>query len=99
MCSAIHSGRYGGAVLCLALVGLLGGAGCTKEPERQLYKIGHPYTLDEFRRDTAQCTQAKKLDFDCMRARGWVDVSADRPEPAASDKGGTQILPLPQKSY
>ena len=74
-------------------------SGCAREPEPLWQKIGQQYTLDEFRRDTAQCTQAKKLDFDCMRARGWVDVSADRPEPSSAEKGGTQILPLPQKTY
>lgn len=56
--------------------------GCTRTPERQWYKIGQPYTLAEFQRDRAECARGKQLDFDCMRARGWVDVSPDRSQPA-----------------
>jgi hypothetical protein len=83
--------RAAGALL-LAVVSLGLAWGCAREPERQWYKIGKPYTMEEFRRDTAQCSRDKTLDADCMRARGWVDVSPDRPEPTKPTE--TQILPL-----
>lgn len=70
-------------VVLLAALFLLGAWGCAREPERQWYKIGQPYTVAEFQRDKAACTRGKKLDFDCMRARGWVDVSPDRPAPSS----------------
>ena len=61
----------------------LGSWSCARQPERQWQKFGQPYTVAEFQRDKAECTRAKKLDVDCMRSRGWVDVSPDRPAPAA----------------
>lgn len=66
----------------LAALLLLGSWGCAREPERLWYKIGQRYTMEEFQRDKAECTREKKLDFDCMRARGWVDVSPERPAPS-----------------
>jgi hypothetical protein len=86
--------RRPAGVLLLAAVWLGLAWGCAREPERQWYKIGKPYTMEEFRRDTTQCTRDKKLDADCMRSRGWVDVSPDRPEPSKAETTGTQILPL-----
>lgn len=69
------------ALVLIAFVILVGTWGCTREPERMWYKIGKPYSKAEFERDTAECTRDKKLDSDCMRARGWLDVSPDRPPP------------------
>ncbi len=66
----------------VALLGVLLGIGfwrCTAEPERQWQKFGQPYTETEFQRDKAECTREGKLDVGCMRARGWVAVSPDRP--------------------
>lgn len=71
-----------GIVSFLAILLLVGSWGCTRQPERLWQKFGQPYTEAEFRRDKAECTREKKLDFDCMRSRGWVDVSPDRPAPA-----------------
>jgi len=70
------------AVALLTAFLLIGSSGCTREPERQWYKIGQPYSLAEFQRDRTECTREKRLDFDCMRARGWRDVSPDRPAPS-----------------
>lgn len=67
------------SVALLVALLLIGSWGCARQLERQWYKIGQPYSLAEFQRDKAECTREKKLDFDCMRARGWVDVSPDRP--------------------
>lgn len=39
-------------------------------------KVNERYTVQEFRRDHAECTRDKKLDEECMRRRGWVDLSA-----------------------
>lgn len=69
-----------------AVILLIGASGCAREPERQWYKIGKPYTTAEFKRDVAECTKGGKLDVDCMRTRGWVDVSPDRPEPTEPPK-------------
>lgn len=80
--SARVPARSPAALLAVLLV--LGSWGCTREPQRQWQKFGQPYTMQdvqEFQRDKAECTREKKLDFDCMRARGWVDVSPDRPAP------------------
>ncbi len=86
----------GAIALVLALL-LLGLWGCAREPQRQWYKMDQAYTLAEFRRDTSQCTRDRKLDFACMHARGWVDVTPDRPPPppASTPGGETQIFPRP----
>lgn len=60
--------------------------GCTRGPERQWYKIGQHYTTAEFERDKAECTREKKLDFDCMRKRGWVDVTPERETTPAAQR-------------
>ena len=82
------------AVFLLSALLLLAPWGCTREPERQWYKMGKEYTLEEFRRDTKECTRDRKLDFACMHARGWVDVGPDRP-PAPAATGETQVFPRP----
>jgi len=74
-------GARAGVVL-VAAVFLAEVSGCARQPERQWYKIGQPYSMAEFQRDRAECTRGRQLDFACMRARGWVDVSPDRPPPA-----------------
>lgn len=66
-------------LFCLLLIASWG---CTREPERQWQKIGQPYSLAEFKRDQAACTREKKLDVECMRALGWVDVAPDLPAPS-----------------
>lgn len=76
----------GWALWLVALV-LFGGAGCaTTSDEPVWYKPGGEYTTAEFNRDRDQCTKAKKLDHECMKARGWVPVSPDRP-PTATTPG------------
>lgn len=67
-----------GTLLSIGLQGCGGG-----EPKRQWLKFGQPYTEAEFQRDKAECMRGKKLDVDCMRARGWVDVTPDFPAPPA----------------
>ncbi len=54
-------------------------AGCATQ-QRDWMKVGQSYTVEEFRRDYAACTKNGKLDEDCMRGRGWVDVTP-KPEP------------------
>jgi hypothetical protein len=63
-------------VLAVALL-----AGCADD-SRQWMKVDEKYTVAEFRRDHAACTQGGKLDEACMRSKGWVDVKspkADKP--------------------
>ncbi len=61
---------------------LLSGSGCATVEEPLWYKPGRDYTTVEFHRDREACTQGKKLDHDCMKAKGWMPVSPDRPAPA-----------------
>ena len=68
------------AVCFLALL-LLTWAGCSTPPEPLWYKPAKEYTTAEFNRDRDNCTKDKKLDQACMKAKGWVQVSPDRPEP------------------
>jgi len=58
---------------------------CSSEPEQQWYKSGGAYTVEEFRRDQAACTKNRVLDEECLRARGWIAISADE------DKGPAPI--------
>ncbi len=43
-------------------------------------KVGKPYTVEEFRRDYADCSKGRKLDDECMRSRGWVDMAVPKSE-------------------
>lgn len=62
---------------------LLGASACsTAEPARQWYKPSGSYTAQDLKWDMAACTREKKLDHDCLRAKGWVDLSADAPKPS-----------------
>ncbi|MBI4608928.1 MAG: hypothetical protein HY726_07970 [Candidatus Rokubacteria bacterium] len=85
----MRSGRSVGGVAGVVVLGglvFVASWGCSRAPERQWQKMGdRPYTMAEFQRDRAECTRGKQLDFDCMRSRGWVDVSPDRPKQAPSE--------------
>ena len=70
-------------VLVLLAVLLVGAFGCASSDERVWYKPGGNYTTAEFNRDRDSCTKNKKLDAECLKAKGWVSVSPDRPAPAA----------------
>lgn len=69
------------AVCFLALL-LLTEAGCSNQQEHPWIKPSQDYTTAEFNRDRDGCTKGKKLDYACMKAKGWVQFSPDRPEPA-----------------
>ena len=57
-------------------------AGCAGE--KQWMKVGESYTTAEFRRDHADCSKKTgKLDEDCMRGRGWVDMKPSKGDRAA----------------
>ena len=64
------SPRYVG-IACGALIL----AGCSSGAELEWMKVGQPYTAAEFKRDYSQCDKTGKLE-DCLRARGWVSVTA-----------------------
>jgi hypothetical protein len=75
--------------LCLLVVAAAI-AGCAAE--KQWMKVGEPYTTAEFRRDYADCSKAKgRLDEDCMRARGWVDM-----KPSKADRAADAPPPIPE---
>jgi hypothetical protein len=67
-------------VLLAALVA----SGCGTD-NREWMKIDQTYTLAEFRRDFQECTVKGKLDEDCMKARGWVAVTAPKAEQKKED--------------
>ena len=67
------------------LLWLLGSTfGCGTGDERRWQKMGVEYTTAEFNRDVDACTRKKKLDDECMKARGWVPMNPDRPAPTPS---------------
>jgi hypothetical protein len=71
----------------LLLLFVVAAAACTQEPDRQWMKPG-PYTVEEFHRDTADCTRRGELDADCMQAKGWIAVQPLQPEPPKKQGGG-----------
>ncbi len=66
------------ALAGFALVAAL--AGCGSSDDRQWMKINERYTTEEFQRDYKACTPQSTLDEDCMRNRGWVEVSRSKSE-------------------
>ncbi|MFZ1060529.1 MAG: hypothetical protein WAP47_15185 [Candidatus Rokuibacteriota bacterium] len=73
-------------VLLAAL--FVSGFGCASSDERLWYKPGGNYTTAEFNQDRDACTRVKKLDEECLKAKGWVSVNPDRPAPAAPPRPG-----------
>jgi hypothetical protein len=71
-----------GIAALLAVIMAVGSACSTAEPARQWYKPSGVYTAQDLKRDMAACTKEKKLDPECLRAKGWVDLSADAPRSA-----------------
>jgi len=59
-------------------------AGCAVD--KQWMKVGESYTTAEFRRDYAECSKTKTgdLDEECMRAKGWVEMSPTKADRAAN---------------
>ena len=71
----------------LALL-LLSESGCASKEEPLWYKPAKEYTTAEFNRDRDSCMKERKLDYACMKAKGWVPVSPDRPEPSPPPSPG-----------
>ena len=64
--------------------------GCSTERDRQWYKPTANYTMDEFKRDRDACTNGNTLDEQCLKARGWLPMTSDKPvevgpKPASSN--------------
>ena len=77
-------------LLLIATTGLV--VGCSSERDRQWYKPATNYTTEEFRRDRDACTSKKDvLDEACMKQKGWVPLTSDRPvegpKPPPSTRG------------
>jgi hypothetical protein len=72
----------------LLALGLLAALGSCTSTRREWMKIGQTYTVEEFRRDFAQCTRGRELDEACMRERGWVDMSqrVEKPKDPRGDE-------------
>lgn len=56
-------------------------SGCAPVEDPRWYKPGGNYTTAEFNRDREACTKRKVFDPECMKGKGWVQVSPDRPAP------------------
>ena len=63
--------------LALLIFFSLAATACESVPEKQWYKPGGSYTLADFRSDEQACTRDRQLDEECLKARGWVPLSAD----------------------
>ncbi|HEY7204864.1 MAG TPA: hypothetical protein VIA61_11230 [Methylomirabilota bacterium] len=63
----------------LALATLLSLAGCSSERDRQWYKPNVNYTVDEFKRDRDACTKGNELNEQCLKERGWLPLTSDKP--------------------
>ena len=71
------------------VAGVLTVAACgSAADDREWMKVNERYTIQDFRRDHAECTRSGKLDDVCMRNRGWVDVSARK---------APEQVPLPER--
>ena len=64
----------------LALGIVLALTGCAASDDRQWMKVNERYTTEEFRRDYRACSAKNELDQECMRSRGWVEVSRSKTE-------------------
>ncbi len=77
-------------LLLIATSGII--VGCSTERDRQWYKPASNYTTEEFKRDRDTCTSKKDvLDEACMKEKGWVPITSDRPtntpKPEPSTRG------------
>lgn len=52
--------------------------GCASQ-EKEWMKLDQRYTVAEFRRDYAACSESGDLDEHCMKGKGWVAVSPGTP--------------------
>lgn len=52
--------------------------GCSSERDRQWYKPGASYTVQDFTRDRDECTKGNVLDEQCLKQRGWFPLTSDR---------------------
>jgi hypothetical protein len=57
-------------------------------------KVGEAYTTVEFRRDYADCSKTGKLNEDCLRGRGWVEM-----QPSRGDRTAEPIAPNADPRY
>ena len=78
-----------GIAIGIALVA----AGCSSAADVEWMKVGQPYTAADFRRDYKECDKTGNLD-DCLRARGWVSVTA----PTTPKQTGTDMRTGPGTS-
>jgi len=65
---------------------------CASSAEKQWYKPGGDYTVQDFQRDRTACEKSGQLDEDCLRQRGWLPLSADKeqpPPPPTSPRGSS----------
>ena len=79
---------------CLLVIAtMLSLVGCSTERDRQWYKPSAAYTVDEFTRDRDACTKSNTLDEQCLKERGWLPMTSDKPadtgpKPASSQTRG-----------
>ena len=85
-----------GVVLVAGFLVVVAVAGC--ETEKQWMKVGEPYTTNEFRRDYSECSKTGRLDEECMRGRGWVEMKPSKGDRASDTRSSTpqQYSPPPR---
>jgi len=72
-------------------------AGC-ETTDKQWMKVAEPYTTTEFRRDYGECSTTGRLDEECMRARGWVEMKQSKGDRAVNSRSSTpQYSPPPRQ--
>lgn len=81
------------SLLLIVMGAVLELAGCGTTPRREWMKVGQSYTVEEFRRDYANCSKDGTLNEDCLRSRGWVDV-APKPEKPVTPEPPPRTGPL-----
>ena len=82
-------------LLALAIGTLVACASPTDD--REWMKVNEKYSGDDFRRDVKACSKAGVLDDTCMRARGWVDVSRNKPDTGPFPEQKPQMSTTPRR--
>jgi len=77
-------------LLVILTAGVL--VGCSSERDRQWYKPGGNYTIAEFKQDRDGCTQGNTLDEQCMKEKGWVPLTTDKPANIGPQPAGKNTI-------
>jgi len=68
----------------LVSIATLALGGCASQPQKQWYKAAGNYTVADWDRDEALCSKNRVVDEECLKAKGWIPLSADPEKPVPS---------------